>query len=194
LKGISGRLINLHGGYFSILLGGEAGGHCLTGVTHAPEFGEHRSVVPVGGGIPIARYYERRLHERVRYRDAAAIFAQAGWLATARIFHEKVCDCEECLAVLNGDPANFTVFGAGEVKQVRRKTGMVSIEYPYSATRIHCLKHYLQRKHREFQMANHATRDVVLTELENGLKEYRPYVGDGGIAHLVRWLTVLREA
>ena len=47
------EVIDLHGGYFAIMLGGELGGMALTGATHGPEFGEFRSVIPVGGGIPI---------------------------------------------------------------------------------------------------------------------------------------------
>lgn len=44
------EVINLHGGYFSILAAGVLGKSAMSGVTHGPEFGEYRSVVPVGGG------------------------------------------------------------------------------------------------------------------------------------------------
>ena len=79
-KGLRNRgnneVINLHGGYFSILAAGTLGDSSFSGVAHGPEFGEHRPVVPVGGGIPIARYYVPKLHERVKYRDTIRILTE----------------------------------------------------------------------------------------------------------------------
>jgi len=145
LRSFLPEVINLHGGYFSILIGSDPDTPSLTGVTHGPEFGEFRSVVPVGGGIPIARYYVPRLHSRVRYREAAALFNDAGWLDSPKQFVDNVCDCRECLETLGDDPGRFTKFGEGEVKDVKRRHGMVRIEYPTSATKLRCLRHYLQR-------------------------------------------------
>jgi hypothetical protein len=188
------EVIDLHGGYFAIMLGGRVGGHALTGVTHGPEFGEFRSVIPVGGGIPIAKYYIPRLHARVRYREAADIFEAAGWLTSSRQFHEEVCDCEECRATLSGNIARFTLFGEGEVKNVRRGRGMVRIEFPSTATKLRCLRHYLQRKHREYLMVQNAEPGQTLEELKNSISLYRPLVGSDGIAHLVRWQKVLKNS
>jgi hypothetical protein len=191
LKESMPEVINLHGGYFSIMLGGSVGGACLTGVTHGPEFGEFRSVVPVGGGIPIARYYIPRLHSRVRYREAADLFTSADWLGSLDDFRSHVCDCEECMRTLEGDAGNFTRFGEGEVKSVRRGRGMVRIEFPSSATKLRCLRHYLQRKAREYQVANDAADGVALAELEASIKSFGSLIGPGGIDHLVRWRKTL---
>lgn len=192
LKSCAPEVINSHGGYFSIMLGGDLGGCSLTGVAHAPEFGEFRSIVPVGGGIPIARYYVPQLHVRARYADAAGVFRAAGWLDSAASFHEHVCNCTECITALEGESANFTRFGAGEVKRVRRGRGMARIEFPFTDTKLRCLRHYLQRKHREFAMINKADPQQVLEEVQNSIETYRPYVGDGGVSHLRRWLAALR--
>ncbi|MBX3728538.1 MAG: hypothetical protein KF858_05070 [Candidatus Sumerlaeia bacterium] len=191
LKSIAPEVINLHGGYFSILMGGTVGSECLTGVAHGPEFGEFRSVVPVGGGIPIARYYVPRLHARVRYREAADFFQAAGWLETADRFIHNVCNCEECLDTLASDAANFTKFGEGDVKNVRRRHGMVRIEFPSAETKRRCLRHYLQRKHREFQMVRNAEPGASLRELQNSIDVHENLVGTDGVAHLKRWKQVL---
>lgn len=193
LKSIFSEVINLHGGYFSIMLGGSVGGECLTGVTHGPEFGEFRSVVPVGGGIPIARYYIPRLHSRVRYREAAVLFSNTGWLDSYKKFEENVCDCDECRDALKGDASRFTLFGEGEVKDILRKGGMVRIEFPTTATKIRCLRHYLQRKHREFQMVTEAHADVMLNEIAGSIRDYKPLAGNDAIAHLIRWQKVLSQ-
>src|SRR5439155_1265305 len=151
------EVINLHGGYFSVLAAGKLGNGAMSGVCHGPEFGESRAVVPVGGGIPIARYYLRHLHTRVRYRDALRYLRLKGWLIDAATFHVNVCDCEECVATLSGDPANFIKYGTGTAKEVRRGGGITRIEYPSGETKLRCLKHYLQKKKFEYQFADSAS-------------------------------------
>jgi len=181
------EVINLHGGYFSVLAAGVLGGQAMTGVTHGPEFGEFRSVVPVGGGIPIARYYIPALHARVRYRDALRFLTAKKWLDDTATFHRSVCNCAECLETLHGDTANFVEFGRGTVKDVRRSGGIVRIEYPTTATKLHCLRHYLQRKAREYQFAATASRGLILDDLRRGHEEFKKVVGLEGVSHLSLW-------
>jgi hypothetical protein len=191
--GGSREVINLHGGYFSILAAGPLGDGAMSGVAHGPEFGEFRSVVPVGGGIPISRYYVPKLHSRMRYREAAAIFREANWLSSAEEFHGNVCDCVECKSVLDGDPGNFTKFGEGNAKQVRRRHGIVSIDFPTKEAKARCLRHYLQRKHREYAAASKAPREALLKNLRDGEIEYRDLVGLSGVAHLQLWRKVFGD-
>lgn len=188
------EVINLHGGYFSVLAAGVLGGQAMTGVTHGPEFGEFRSVVPVGGGIPIARYYVPLLHARVRYRDTLRFLTAKEWLDDAATFHRNVCDCAECLETLHGNTANFVEFGKGSAKDVRRSTGIVRIEYPTTVTKLHCLRHYLQRKAREYQFAATASRDQILDDLRRGQKEFKKVVGLEGVSHLNLWEKTLAPA
>ena len=193
LRGDDGarEVINLHGGYFSVLAAGKAGHSALSGVAHGPEFGEFRSVVPVGGGIPIARYYIPRLHARTRYREALGIFREKGWLASASAFHENVCNCRECLDVLAGDPDNFVGFGRSVVRSVPRRHGIVRIAFPTGETTIHCLKHYLQRKRWEYIAAARESRNDILESLLEEAKPLLDVVGVDGVAHLKRWKKVL---
>lgn len=188
------EVINLHGGYFSVLAGGIAGNGAFSGVAHGPEFGEYRGVVPVGGGIPIARYYVPKLHARVKYRDAARMFQMMGWLKSAKAFHENVCDCEVCKSTLDGDAANFALFGEGTTKNVRRRHGIVRIDFPTRDTTQRCLKHYLQWKRREYISASKAaSRDLLLSELEEGAVGFEEAAGLDGVAHLRMWARVLNK-
>ncbi len=142
--GGSREVINLHGGYFSILAGSELGNRAFSGVAHGPEFGEYRSVLPVGGGIPIAKYYIPLLHARFRYRDAINIFQQLEYLNSAEVFHDHVCNCEECRATLDGNTDNFALFGESSVRSVRRGHGIVRLQFPTTVAKSRCLQHYLQ--------------------------------------------------
>ena len=184
------EVINLHGGYFSILSAGALGENAMSGVAHGPEFGEFRSVVPVGGGIPISRYYIPNLHARVRYREALAMFQKMGYLQSSDSFHGNVCDCEQCVETIDGNPANFTRFGEGTAKSVRRKHGLVRIEFPTMDAKLRCLRHYLQRKYREYVASSDASRDVLLENLRKGEAEYRDVAGLSAVAHLKLWRRV----
>lgn len=190
-QGGAKQVVNLHGAYFSVLASGVLGGGAFSGVAHGPEFGESRSVVPVGGGIPIARFYLPGLHQRIKYRDALQYLTAKGWLASAGVFHEKVCGCPECRQALAGDAGGFVKFGIAEVKQVRRRWGMVNIDFPTPETKERCLRHYLQRKKLEYTFAGEAQRDVVLDDLRRGKVDFLEAVGLDGIAHLDRWSQVL---
>ena len=185
------EVINLHGGYFSVLAAGTFGQRAMTGVCHGPEFGECRSVVPVGGGIPMAKYYLPQLHARVRYRDVVRFLRAKGWLADAATFHTYVCDCAECIETINGNIANFVEFGRGTVREVRRGGGLARIEYPTGATKLKCLQHYLQRKRIEYRFADTASRDQIVTELERGRDDFLEVAGLDGIAHLDEWIDAL---
>jgi hypothetical protein len=186
------EVINLHGGYFSILAAGTLGGQAMSGVCHGPEFGESRSVVPVGGGIPMARYYLPQLHTRVRYRDVLGLLRAKGWLVNAAIFHENVCDCAECVETINGNIANFVEFGRGNVKERRHPGGGIArIEYPTGETKLKCLQHYLQRKSIEYRFADTASQRQILADLENGRDELIDVAGLDGIGHLNDWIDAL---
>lgn len=189
-----GDVISLHGGYFSVLAAGNPGhGRYFTGVTHGPEFGEFRSVVPVGGGIPIARYYVPKLHSRVRYREAQRIFSAMGSLESAKRFHDEVCACPECQSVIDGKIENFVLFGGGTVKNVRRKSGIVRIEFPLAETTLRCLRHYLQRKKLEYEWAGTKSSDDLLAMLEQNAAGYEATTGPDAVAHLRQWREVLSE-
>ncbi|MCI0630318.1 MAG: hypothetical protein L0Y44_06645 [Phycisphaerales bacterium] len=191
--GGSREVINLHGGYFSILSAGTLGkGEYFTGVTHGPEFGEFRGVVPVGGGIPIARYYVPRMHARMRYRDAQRIFKALGYLKDAGTFHDEVCSCDECRSVIDGDIKNFTLFGDGTVKSVRRKHGIVRIEYPKGETKLRCLRHYLQRKRLEYEASVSVEPKKLLQELVAGAELYGDVAGLEAVSHLKVWHGILK--
>lgn len=185
------EVINLHGGYFSILAAGLAGGNRLSGVTHGPEFGESRSVIPVGGGLPFAKYYLPLLHNRVPYREMIQILREKDWLSSSQVFHGKVCNCQECRNVLAGNPDNFRLFGESSPIEMKRGSGIVRIDYPTSEAKIRCLQHYLNRKRIEYHSCAIATSDVLISDLDKGIDELKPVLGWEGVEHLLLWKRVL---
>lgn len=188
LRGDARRdVINLHGGYFSILAAGVLGERALSGVTHGPEFGEHRGIIPVGGGIPVARYYVPDLHARIRYRDALGMFRAKRWLRSAEAFYSEVCGCRECRATLGGDSGRFVHFGESTLKSFMRRGSIVRIDFPTREAQEHCLKHYLERKKREFDESDKGPRGDLLGRLRNGYDKFKDVAGLEGVGHLRLW-------
>jgi len=109
------------------------------------------------------------------------------WLKDAASFYKNVCACSECRATLAGDISRFVEFGRGKVKSVSRGASIVRIEYPTTATKLHCLRHYLQRKAMEYQFAATATRDQILTDLKRGRDEFARVLGLDGVGRLQLW-------
>lgn len=187
------EVINLHGGYFSILTAGILGESALTGVAHGPEFGEHRPVVPVGGGIPTARYYLPKLHDRIKYRDTVRILSEKGWLNDASTFHDNVCNCSECRNTIGGNISNFTLFGGATAKVVKRGAGIVTMEFPTTETKERCLKHYLQRKKIEYHFSATASEAQLFQDLQDGIDQYENVVGLEGVSHLELWKDIFQQ-
>lgn len=187
------EVINLHGGYFSVLASStEFGESAFSGVSHGPEFGEFRPIIPVGGGIPVAKYYIKQLHTRVDYKQALRYFKSKGWLNSTDEFYRYVCACDECRSVMLNDPANFTIFGESTTKLIKRGTSMVSREFSLKETKEHCLKHYLNRKREEYETVSKANRNDLLNELRESEEEFIAVAGREAVAHLNLWYQALK--
>ena len=187
LKTQSNEVINLHGGYFSSLVAGNLGNSLLSGVAHGPEFGEYRSVIPVGGGIPIAKYYIPKLYSRVRYRDAFNIFKSFNWLEDSTIFHNNVCECSICKEVISGNIDQFTNFGLSKSKIINRRGKPISLDYPIKKTKEICLKHYLNVKKTEYEKVVTLTKKQLLSDLKSNQNIFEEVVGIDFIGYLKKW-------
>jgi hypothetical protein len=175
-------VINLYGGFLSMALCHDAGAGLLAGVCHGLEYGEDRAVVPVGGGIPTAKYYLPDLHERLRFVDAARVLTSLGWLVDAPTFHAHVCDCQTCIDTIAGDPlVNFARFG--EIFTKRDKLHRER-QYPYPETRERSLAHYMNRKRIEWTALASASRPVLVADLRASASRYRGLVDIEDVAGL----------
>jgi hypothetical protein len=185
------EIVNMHGGYFSVLAGSRLGGGLLNGVAHGPQFGEHRAVIPVGGGIPKAKFYVPGLHSRFLYAEAQAMFRRRGWLDSSEAYLQKICSCSACRALMEEKGvAGFADFGDSTVKLVNREGGYVRMEFPTTIAKQISLAHYLRRKQEEFDMSNNASATDLQAELARAYDMFSPS-GEGVAEHLDRWSRAL---
>lgn len=185
----SGRPVhNVYGGYLSTVL--TKFGR-LSGLCHGLEYGESRPVLPVGGGVPMARYYFPPLHKRIRYSEVVQILAAKGWNRDASEFHANVCDCETCHEVISGNVENFAMFGGSRAVTFQRAGQTITLNYPLPETRDRCLRHYLHCKRKEFRELQASTKEEVIARLRTGGQEYRSVLGLDAVAFVDAWVDVL---
>lgn len=182
-------VINLYGGYFSVLLTKLKDG--LTGVVHGPEYGESRSVVPVGGGMPLAKYYFFPLHKRMSHGEVANILVNKNIIKKNDVkwFYDKVCSCKICKETLKKDMNNFKSFGLS--KLVRLRPTIVRY-YPLEETKDRCLRHYLEVKAKEFEETKQNLLRDTLKKIGDAFKEYEGLLGLEDTVYLRLWKDLLK--
>lgn len=182
-------VVNLYGGYFSIALMRTRSVPSMVGVTHSLEYGESRPVVPVGGGVPVAKFYLPAIHSRLVIRDALRAIRLLDGFASREKYLATICDCDECQEVIGGNPeVDFATYGVTTKKQVKSRGGLVTREYPTTPTKEHCVSHYMRAKAREYvDTASAKETAEALRAVGGRLRRALP----DDVAHCQVWAKVL---
>ncbi len=195
-------LMNLYGGFFSILLTGfpEELGFQLNGVGHGLEYGEYRSVIPVGGGIPTSRYYYYPLHNRLNYRDTSELLNYEGYFNLqpsegATKYHKEICHCPLCKSIINHNINNFQKFESTEFYEVEIKGVRQRRSYANQETKMLCLIHYLWSKNKEFLEVNKRPLNEMINILQKNYDKQleAEILSWESLAYLENWTKVLKE-
>jgi hypothetical protein len=191
LKNITNVVYNSHGGYLSILLGHPELDNLISGVGHSINYGESRSVIPIGGGIPMARFYYPSVHSRLRFGDSLSIILSKKLLSSEDSYRSNVCSCLQCAKLIKEmDTVSdaFLVYGESKPITFRRRAGsIVRLEYPTKEAKQAASCHYLYNKAKEFKDVETTNLRELLGEMENVYKDIAPYSGDELVAHLINW-------
>lgn len=202
LDALKGKPIyNMYGGYFSILLTHKEVG-LLNGVSHGLEYGESRKVYPVGGGIPVSKYYFYPVHQRIDFTKAFYMLQHIGiidtkkenWGSSERYFAE-ICKCERCRHILGSSMIDFMQFESTDFYEVKRKDQTLRRKKASPDTKQNCLYHYLLCKKIEFIKVRKEVLNVLITELDSQRGKYK---GAGAIhesefAYLDVWVKCLNR-
>lgn len=186
-------VVNLYGGYFSIALLRSKRTPALAGVSHGLEYGESRAVTPVGGGIPVAKYYLPCLHDRLAFRDALRAVRVLGGLDSAARFHEVVCRCNQCVRVVKSDPAReFAAYGESRPLTFARGMQVVRREFPLPETKENSVRHYLWNKQLEFS-GDFSAADVA-RDLRKTSQSLERVLGLEAVAYCNIWADLIGGA
>jgi len=190
LKKTTDNLYNSHGGYLSVLLCHSQIG-ALDGVAHSMNYGEHRNVVPIGGGLPMARFYLHSLHSRLRWGDAAAIVQTRGWLASVDTYRDNICKCHQCQELFEAKGSAekaFDWYGQSTPVTITRRSGtIVRLEYPTGEAKQAATRHYLYNKAKEFADLETRPFNELIQDLERTYEEISVESGEDAVAHLRTW-------
>ncbi len=178
LKETGSEVVNLYGGYFSIML---LQHDILDGVTHGLEYGEERPLVPVGGGIPTAKFYLPALHLRLKHRDALRAVKALRGFESVESFHSNVCDCLQCKKTIACD-AEKEFGNYLKTKRVNNR------DIPYPETKDNSVRHYMLCKQKEFKSGG---SDAELNLLKHTGSDLRRFVGPESTDHCAKWADVI---
>jgi hypothetical protein len=188
-------VVNLFGGFFSIAMmrfSKQIPG-ALAAVCHGLEYGEVRPVIPLGGGTPVARFYSRKLHHRLPPRVALREIQELDGLESAKAFHDNICSCPNCEAVITSDPAEeLDAFYFDTKESAYWVSGRrVTREFPTGTASGNCTRHYMWCKAWEYREFKSSLEDlkVQLTEADNRL---RKVLGADYASHPKLWADSLR--
>jgi hypothetical protein len=187
-------VVNLYGGFFSVAAArfGVLRDK-LIGVCHGLEYGESKPVVPISGGVPVAKYYLPAVHARLSARVAARAIRQLDGFKSAQSFRQRVCDCTVCRSVIKKDPREeFGEFTETKISTFWRSGKRVAMEFPTAKTSDNCAQHYMWRKYREY--LEKTTLKEVCNSLRNGFDELKTPVGLEFVGHCAIWPKVLQGA
>ena len=202
LKGLKHKPVyNMYGGYFSILLTHKSL-NLLSGVSHGLEYGESRMVYPVGGGIPVSKYYYLPLHQRLDFTKAFYLLEYAKVLNTeednwgdSEKYFADICRCSQCKKIIGKEMINFMEFESKDYYEIHRNNQVLRRKKASSDTKQNCLYHYLLCKKMEFLQVNRYSLNSLLSELNSSGEIYRgcEYVKDGELDYIVNWNKVCSE-
>jgi hypothetical protein len=189
------RLIALYGGYFSEMLM-KIG---VDGVVHGPEYGESRPVVPVGGGIAIAKYYYPSVKKRVPSNEVIPWLTHLNF-SNAEVFYRNVCDCPFCKLNITDNAINDFIEIYGKTDSVEMNTRWkkkIIREFPTIESSNNCLAHYLEVKKREFAKVKSNDLGTLVKELTEVYEKHKDYfdtwIDEVHFSHLKRWKEALEN-
>jgi hypothetical protein len=185
LSQVKKPIIALHGSYLSIAFAGPEM-DLLAGVGHGIEYGEHRPVVPIGRGVPLAKFYFPKFYERINYSpDAVDILIQMKWHESKLAYHTNVCNCNICRNLIFDDvPSGFKEFGESKISPKNGKT------YPTAGAMEKSRKHYLNCKIDEYDRCRTSHVSDIVQELRTN-EEIAKRVRLHSFDHISRWLRLL---
>lgn len=168
--------IMAYGGYDSIFMCHKEITNKLYGVAQSVGYGEAREITPVGGGLPVNKYYFLPIHQRLNFREAADILTQNGYFTKDKTPHEHandyykyICDCKECHSIIGNDINNFEKYN--ESTPFTFKSG-IKRNVPTIDASLIAAKHFLWCKKFEWDSVYNESLQEIMNKLLLDVEKY----------------------
>lgn len=181
LNAIGKKPVMAYGGYESIVLCNENSPCRLYGVAQSVGYGEYRPITPVGGGMPVNKYYFLPTHIRMRFDDVARILLIHGYFngektvaEHANDYYNNICHCSTCHEVIGENINGFSIYNDSTPYEVKTKHGVLSKNRPTTDATLIAALHFLNCKVREWRFIEENDFAAVLSDLESQYDRYQP--------------------
>lgn len=175
LNAIGKKPVMSYGGYDSIFLCNQEVKPRLYGAAQSVGYGEARAITPVGGGLPVNKYYFRPLHKRLRFDEALNILIDTGYFDPAKgnnehavDYYRNICNCEQCHEVIQDDINNFNIYNESKPYIVKARFGDITRNRPTPEAALVAAFHFLYSKQNEWKDVENCSlselRDRLITD------------------------------
>jgi len=182
----------LYGSYFTVVLSHLFPDIGIAGVCHGLEYGESRAVVPVGGGLPISKFYYPSLHSRVPFDDALRLARD--FLASRKLYEDHICSCRMCSTLLDESKtveAAFLKYGEANAVMMTQRGQSFLRNFPTMDARDRCVRHYMEVKWREYRAR--VSADDVISSLKQAGKYATEKLGSPAGRHCLVWARAIER-
>ena len=183
-----------YGGYDSIFLCHSQLNVKLYGVAQSVGYGEARPITPVGGGLPVNKYYFGPLHQRMRFDEALSILIDNGYfdetktnMEHAMDYYQNICDCEKCHDVVQDDIDNFEIYNESVPYIVKARFGDITRNRPTTEATLVAAFHFLFNKKMEWgEIETRSLEELTNTLIHN----YEKYGSDKQLENIKEWCEI----
>lgn len=197
LNNIGKKPIMAYGGFDAILLCHGQMKARLYGVAQSVGYGEQRAITPVGGGLPVNKYYFGPTHRRIRFDEALYLLMKEDYFSEhktnrehAEDYYKNICACPICKEIIQNDIDNFKIYNESTPYLVKGKYGDIKRNRPTTEATLVAAYHFLYRKDIEWN----SIADEELHNLVNTLiKNYEIYGTQKDIDNIKEWCDIFAK-
>ncbi len=194
LNNLGKKPLMAYGGYDAILLSHRQMKARLYGTAQSVGYGEARPITPVGGGLPVNKYYFGPLHRRMRFDEALNILMKAGYFSSERSnaehaldYYQNICKCAQCKEIIQDDIDNFKAYNESIPYTVNARYGEIKRNRPTTEATLIAAFHFLYCKIDEWdQLEKIELSDLVETLIGN----YSKYGFGNEIMNIKEWCEI----
>lgn len=197
LNSIHKKPLMAYGGYDSILLSHSEVKTRLYGVAQSVGYGETRAITPVGGGLPVNKYYFGPLHNRMRFDEALTILMNTGYFDDdknnyehAKDYYSNICDCETCKELIQNDIDNFKIYNESVPYTVNARYGEIKRNRPTTEASLVAAFHFLYRKKFEWTEVDNLSLCELIEKL---ILDYKTYGTERELHNIKEWCEIFAK-
>lgn len=176
LTDINLKPVMAYGGYDAILLCNNNLKCRMYGVAQSVGYGEARHITPVGGGLPVNKYYFPPLHKRLNMAQVATILKTDGYFdldkaIAANKFYSSICSCKQCKSIIKDNFDNFNKYNDSTSFKI---LGNITRNRPTSEATLISAIHFMYSKISEWDSVENQSFIDLTEQLIKAYTHYEP--------------------